>query len=100
MLIADGSDSRSEPYGRSGFGFGSFFFPVPRRRRGLQRIEKSSRGSRYFVNGEIERIFVGLRRLIEPGDLSDELKRSRADLFRSDRRFEVEERFDISAHAR
>src|SRR5262249_9670905 len=100
MLSAKCLNSRSESYRSSRFGLGRFFFPVPRRRRGFQRIEKSSRGFSYFVNGVVERILVGLRRLIEPADLSDELKRSRPDLFRSDRRFEVEKGFDISAHAR
>ena len=63
-------------------------------------MEKSSRGFSHLVNSEIERILVGFRRLIEPAELSDELNRRRADLFRSDRRFEVEKGFDISAHAR
>jgi hypothetical protein len=45
----------------------------------------------------LKRLFVGLRRFVEPGDFSDELERGRADLFWSDGRIKIEKRFDIPA---
>lgn len=42
--------------------------------------------------------FVGLRRLAEAGNFSDELKRCGVNLVFGNWWFEVEENFDVSAH--
>jgi hypothetical protein len=92
-------DLRSKSLRGPCFSFGSFFFPIARWRRGLQRVQKTSRCSGYLVNGEKKCILISFRRLVEPADLSDELQRRRADLVRSHRRIEVKKDFDVSAHA-
>jgi hypothetical protein len=51
-----------------------------------------------FVDGRLEGFFVRLGGLVEAGDFSDELERSRADFVIGDRRIEIEERSYISAH--
>jgi hypothetical protein len=51
-----------------------------------------------LIYGRNERSFIRFRRLVEPGDLSHELERGRADLFGSDGRIKIEKRFDIPAH--
>src|ERR1022692_1214501 len=63
-------------------------------------MEKASRDRGYFIDGSQERNFVGLRRFVKASDFSDELQRSRSNLFGIDWRIEVEKCFDISAHFR
>lgn len=51
-----------------------------------------------FLNGGEEGGFVGFGGLVEAGDFADELERSSADFVGSDRRFEIEKRFNAAAH--
>jgi hypothetical protein len=88
----------SKPLGGSGFGFGGLFFAILWRRFGFQRTEKASGDAGYFIDGGEERGFVGLRRLGEATDLSNELDRSGADFVFGDGRIEVEKYFDVAAH--
>ena len=77
---------------------GSFFFPVLRRRRGLEGKQKASRDRGHFFNGRKKRRLVRFRRLVKAADLSYELHGSVADLLLGDRRLEVEKRSDVPAH--
>src|SRR5208337_367745 len=92
--------SSTESLGGAGFRLGGFFFPVLRRRVRVERLEKTSRDAGDFIDRGEERGFVRLRRLVETGDFSHELKRSRSHLFVGNGRIEVEEGFDVPAHGR
>src|ERR1700677_3477674 len=61
-------------------------------------MQQTGRDRSYFVDGSQERSFVGLRRFVKAADLSHELQRSGSNLLGVDRRIEVEQGFDISAH--
>jgi hypothetical protein len=89
---------RPEPVGGASFRPRRLFVSILRRRRRFERTEKASGDAGDFIDGSQERRFIGLRRLVKTADLSHELKRSRSNLFVTDRRIEVEERFDIPAH--
>ena len=80
------------------FCFRGLFFPILRRRIGLERTEKSSRDGGDFLNCDQERRFVCLRRLVKTADFSHELERSRVNLFVGDWWIKVKEWFDVSAH--
>ena len=69
-------------------------------RGGCQGMEQPRGGAGDFVNGSVERGFVGFGGMVEAGDFANELKGSSVDFFRGDRGIEVEEVFDISAHVR
>jgi hypothetical protein len=62
-------------------------------------MQQGSGYGRDFIDSSEKRGFVRFRGLVETGDFSDELKRSRSNLFVGNGRIEVEEVFDISAHA-
>ncbi len=61
-------------------------------------MEKLGGSGGDFLNGGEESGFVGFGWLVEAGDFADELEGSGADLVGSDRRFEIEKRFDAAAH--
>src|ERR1700682_1877983 len=71
---------------------------VARRRIGLKRRQQAPRGIGDFGNGAVERFGIGLRRRIEPGKLAHELQRRGMDFSWRRRRFEIEQRLDITAH--
>jgi hypothetical protein len=52
-----------------------------------------------FIDGCIEGGFVGFGGLVEAADLPDELERGVSNLLVGHGRIEVEEIFDVSAHA-
>jgi hypothetical protein len=56
------------------------------------------RGRGHFLHGAMERLFVGPRRVMGSAQLSDELKRRRANLIVSRGRVEIGERPDIPTH--
>src|SRR5271155_393677 len=68
-------------------------------RVGFERVEKTSRDGCYFIDCSQERSFIRFRRFVEAGDLSDELQRGGMNLVGVDRRIEVEQSFDVPAHA-
>jgi hypothetical protein len=87
-----------EALGGAGFGFGRFLFAILGRGAGFEGPEEADGDGGDFVDGRLEGCFVRLGWLVEAGDFSDELERSRADFVIGDRRIEIEERFYISAH--
>ncbi|HZC45184.1 MAG TPA: hypothetical protein VE243_01845 [Candidatus Acidoferrum sp.] len=91
--------SRAESFRSANFGFGGFFFAIPRRRIRFQRTKKSGRHAGYFVDGGHERTFVRLRRFVEAADFPHELKGGGANLIVGDGRIEIEKGFDIPAHS-
>ena len=56
------------------------------------------RSLRHLIHSAIEGGFVGLRRLAEAAELSNELKRRRADFFVGRRWFEVVQGLNVSTH--
>src|SRR5208283_4640359 len=93
-----GRRSSAESLGGASPGLGGFFFPILRRRVGVERMEKTRRDGGDFIDRGEERSFVCFRRLVETCDFSHELKRSRPNLLVGNGRIEVEEGFDIPAH--
>src|SRR5258708_22981350 len=77
---------------------GSLFCAVPRWCVRLERAEKVAGDCCYLVNGSKECSFVGFRWLVEAAHLSHELQCGRTNLFLVHRRFQVEERLDVSTH--
>jgi hypothetical protein len=67
-------------------------------RAGFERVNQASGNSGYIVDGREECGFICERRFGEAADFSDELERSRANLFGIDRRIKIEKRFDVPAH--
>src|SRR5947207_15677634 len=94
--MASGSPRKAE--NGAGLSLCGFFRATSRRRGGFQRFEKLAGGRRYLFNRGEERGFVCFRRFIETTHLSHELQGSRTNLFLRDRRFEVEQHLDVSAH--
>lgn len=88
----------TEPLCGARLGFGGFLFTIFGRGAGLERAEEAVGGIGDFVNGGIERCLIRLRGLIEPADLPDKLQRSRANFFLCDRRIEIKQYPDVSAH--
>ena len=62
-------------------------------------MEESSADVRDLIDGCVEEGFVGFGGLVEAADLPDELQRRVANLLVGHGRIEVEEIFDVSAHA-
>src|SRR5882757_3531448 len=89
----------AESFGRASFGFGRLLFAVLRRGRSLERSEKSTRNTRNFVDCSKKGSLIRFRWFIEARDLAYKLQGSSANFFRSYRRVEVKERFDVSAHS-
>jgi hypothetical protein len=75
-----------------------FLLPILGWRICLERAKQTGRGTSYLIDGGAERRFICFGRLVETADFSDELKRSRPNVFGAHRRFEVEERLYISTH--
>src|SRR3974390_838494 len=90
--------SISESYLSPRFRLGCLFLAVLRRGAGFKRTEKPHRDGRYFVNRGLKRSLIGFRRLVESGDLTDELQRSGADFILRDRGIKIEESFDVATH--
>jgi hypothetical protein len=91
--------SRAESFRGASFRLGCFFLAIFWRRVGFERLEKASRDGCDFIDRSEERSFIRFRRFAEAADLSDELQRGGSNLLGIDRRIEVEESFDIPAHA-
>jgi hypothetical protein len=94
-----GRDSRAESLGGASFRFRGFFFAVPRRSVGFQRMEKARCDVGNLIDCSQECGFVGIRRFVKTADLSHELERSGSNLLGRDRRIEVEKDLDIPAHS-
>src|SRR6185437_10219290 len=60
--------------------------------------QKPPRGIGDFGDGAGERRLIGLRRLVEAGQLAHELQRRGVNLLLAGRWFEVEQRLDVAAH--
>ena len=88
----------AKSFKRTSSGFRRFFLPILGRSRRFERMKQASGDGGNLVDGCEERAFVGLRRLIQAADFSDELERGCSNLLRSDWRIEIEERLDIPAH--
>src|SRR6185312_1266608 len=73
---------------------------ILRGRRGDKTVDQALRCRRDLVYRADEGRLVRLRRLREAGDLPDVLERSVPDFFMGRGRLVVEERVDVSAHAR
>src|ERR1700685_740036 len=71
---------------------------VARRRVGMQRSQQPMRGSGSFLDRTLEGSFIGLRRLVEAGQLAHELQGGGVDFVIRRRRLKVEQRLDVSAH--
>jgi hypothetical protein len=91
-------DSSTESFLSASLRFRGLFFAIPRRRIRFERPKQTSRDRRYLIDSRHERGFVRLRRFVEAADFSDELERSGANLFLSNRRLEIEKYFYVSAH--
>jgi hypothetical protein len=91
--------SGAESFGGAGSGFGGFFLAVPGRGTGFERAQQTIRDAGHFLDGCEKYVLVGLGGFVKAGDFSYELQRSRSDFFFRDRRIEVEQGFDIPAHA-
>jgi len=91
-------ESSSESLRGTSFRPRGLFFPIFRRGIGLKRMKKPSRYLGDFINCGQEDAFVGLRRFGKTADLSNKLQRSSSNFLRSNRRIEVEKRFDIPTH--
>jgi hypothetical protein len=87
-----------KPFRGAGFCFGGFFFAILRLRIGLEGTKEARGGLGDFVNGGGEWGLVGLRRLGESADFSDELERGVSNFFVRDGRIEIEKNFDVPAH--
>jgi hypothetical protein len=66
------------------------FLAIAWRRRGDERRDESFGDVGHFFNSLVEHLFVGLRRLREPGQFADELQRCGPDLLLRGRRIEIE----------
>ena len=88
----------AEALGGASFGFGGFVFAVSGCSCGFERAEQAHGSGGDFVDGGVERFFVGLRWLIEAADFPDELERSGAHFLGSNGRIEIKQWFDVSAH--
>jgi hypothetical protein len=75
-----------------------FFEPILGWRIRFERAQQTGRSTSYLIYSSIEGDFVCFGRLVETADFSDELKRSGANLFGSDRRIKIEKRSDVPAH--
>jgi len=65
---------------------------------GVQGVQEPPRRFGHLFHRAVERRFVGLRRLVEAGKLSNELQRRGLDLVLGRRRLEIELGLDIAAH--
>src|SRR5271165_7067928 len=64
----------------------------------MQRGQEAPGCFRNLLDRAVECRFIGLRRLVETGELSHELQRGGVDLILGRRRLEIEQRLDVAAH--
>src|ERR1700720_2631252 len=88
----------TEPQPRSLPGLLGFDLAVARRRLGMQRGQQAAGAGRYLRHGAVEGLRIGLRRLVEAGQLSHELQRGGVDFVLGRGRFKIEQRLDVAAH--
>jgi hypothetical protein len=96
--VANSGGLIGEAFRSAGFCFCGFFLAVFWSRGGFQGTQKATGDSGDFVNGALKRVFVRFGGLIEACDFSHKLERGGAHLVIGDRRIEIEERFNVSAH--
>src|SRR5215510_13578690 len=72
---------------------------IARGRRRVQRVEQRAGRLRNLGHGSFKGLGVRLRRLVEAGELANELKRRSVNFLLGRRRLEVEQRLDVTAHA-
>src|SRR5260370_40607662 len=75
-----------------------FDLAVARRGMRVQRGQKAAGGGSYLRYRAVERLGVGLRRLLEAGQFSHELHRGGVDFVLGRGRLEIEQRLDVAAH--
>src|SRR5437868_3063756 len=89
----------AEALGGAGFCFGGFFLAALGWGGGFERVEEAGADGCDLVDGCVEGCLVCFGGLVEAADLPDELERRVANLIVGHGRIEVEEVFDVSAHA-
>src|SRR6266700_5532996 len=77
-----------------------FLFPIVHRTVRFERPEQPPRCRRNLFDSRCKSCLIRLRRFLKSADLAHELQRRRANLRFSDGWIEVEQQFDIPAHAR
>src|SRR3981189_2791793 len=86
----------AEALRRAGFGFGGLVFAIAGSSCGFERAEETHGSGGNFVDGGVERFFVGLRWFGEAADFPDKLERSGAHFLGSNGRIEVKKGVYIS----
>src|SRR6478736_7898618 len=71
---------------------------VARRGMGVQRGQETAGGGGHLRDRAVERLGIGLRRLVEAGQFSPELQRGGLDFVLGRGRLEIEQRLDVAAH--
>ena len=89
----------TEAFRRSRPRFQRFRFAIAGRRICYERIEELLCNSRHVINSVVECVFVGLGRLGESAQLSDELMGRRANFVVRRGRCKIMQGLDVSAHA-
>jgi hypothetical protein len=89
--------SSTEPLRGASFRLGGFFFSIFWWRVRLEGTEKTDRDTGDSIDRSLESRLVSLRWLAETADLSYKLERGSSNLFVCDRRFEIEQGFNIPA---
>src|ERR1700721_1784998 len=92
------AETLAEAQPRTLLGFLGLRCAVARRRVGMQRSQQPMRGSGDFLDRTLEGSLIGLRRLVEAGQLAHELQGGGVDFVIGCRRLEVKQRLDVSAH--
>ena len=93
-----GIRSDRKPLSGKGLPLCRFFFAIFWRRGRLERMEQARGNLGDFIYGGEERGFIGLRRFIEAAYLANKLQRGISYFGFGNRRIEVEEVLDVSAH--
>src|SRR5258708_6425317 len=89
----------AEAFAGAGLCFGGLFFAALWGGGGFECVEESSADGCDLIDGLVEGGFVCFGGLVEAADLPDELQGGVADLLVGHGGIEVEEVFDVSAHA-
>src|SRR5258708_36689159 len=92
------SGRSAEPQARSLLRLLRLDLAVARRRLRMQRRQQPPRGVGNFDDRALERRLVGLRRLVEAGQLAHELQRRGLDFLLGRGRLEIEQGLDVAAH--
>src|SRR5258706_200693 len=87
-----------KPQSRARVGLRGFFNAIPWRCARLERSQKLARDRGYLVDGGNECGFACLGRLVEAAHLPHELQRGSTNVVLGNRRFEIEQNPDVSAH--